>query len=82
MDHIVLCGDFNLVLNPRMDCSNYVSINNPNAHHTLIETLNTYNLKDAFRYFNPDTSRFIWHRRNPIKQARLDYYMFQILLLT
>ena len=71
----MLCGDFNLVLNPRMDCSNYVSINNPNARQTLIETLNTYNLKDAFRYFNPDTSRFTWRRRNPIKQAHLDYYI-------
>ena len=74
MDHIVFCGDFNLVLNPRMDCSNYVSINNPNARQTLFETLNTYNLKDAFRYFNPDTW-FTWHHRNPIKQARLDYYI-------
>ena len=45
MDHIVLCGDFNLVLNPKIDCSNYVGINNPNARQTLIETLNTYNLK-------------------------------------
>ena len=27
MDHLVLCGDFNLVLNPDVDCSNYVSIN-------------------------------------------------------
>ena len=75
MDHIVVCGDFNLVLNPKIDCSNYVGINNPNARQTLIETLNTYNLKDAFRYFNPDTSRFTWRRRNPIKQARLDYYI-------
>ena len=54
MDHIVVCGDLNLVLNPKIDCSNYVSVNNPNARQTLIETLNTYNLKDAFRYFNPD----------------------------
>ena len=75
MDHIVVCGDFNLVLNPKIDCSNYVGINNPNAPQTLIETLYTYNLKDAFRYFNPDTSRFTWRRRNPIKQARLDYYI-------
>ena len=75
MDHIVVCGDFNLVLNPKINCSNYVGINNPNARQTLTETLNTYNLKDAFRYFNPDISRFTWCRTNPIKQARLDYYI-------
>ena len=39
LDHLVLCGDFNLVLNPELDCSNYVSINNPKARLTLIETL-------------------------------------------
>ena len=41
--------DFNLVLNPRMDCLNYVSIKNPNARWILTETLNTYYLKNAFR---------------------------------
>ena len=28
-----------------------------------------------FRQFNPDKKRFTWRRKNPIKQARLDYFL-------
>ena len=73
MDYFVICGDFNLVLDPSLDSSNYVSINNPRAHQTLIESLKVHNLKDVFRYFHPDVRRFTWRRRKPLKQARLDY---------
>ena len=31
----ILCGDFNLVLNPDVDCLNYVNINNPKARVTV-----------------------------------------------
>ena len=48
MEHLVLCGDFNLVLNPDVDCSNYVNINNPKSQSVRMETINVYNLKDAF----------------------------------
>ena len=75
MDRLVLCGDFNLVLNPDVDCSNYVSINNPKSRSVLIETINVYSLKDAFRHFHPNTRRYTWRRKNPIKQARLDYFI-------
>ena len=75
MDHIVLCGDLNLVLDPKIDCSNYVSINNPKARQTLIEILALQNLKDVFRYLHPETRRFTWRRKSPIKQARLDYFI-------
>ena len=29
--HLIICGDFNLVLNTESDYDNYVNINNPNA---------------------------------------------------
>ena len=73
MEHFVICGDFNLVLNPALDCSNYVSINNPRAHETLLESLKVHNLKDVFRYLHHNTRRYTWRRKKPIKQARLDY---------
>ena len=41
----------------------------------MLEIINQYNLKDVFRYLNPDARRYTWRRRNPIKQARLDYYI-------
>ena len=33
------------------------------------------NLVDAFRQLNPNISRFTWRKKNPIKQARLDYFL-------
>ena len=60
MDHLIFCGDFNLVLNPAIDTSKYVSINNPKSRITLLETISTYNLKDAFRHFHPCTCRYTW----------------------
>ena len=75
LDHLLLCGDFNLVLSPEMDSSNYVSINNPRSREVLLDTINLHNLKDAFRHFHPNMRRYTWHRKNPIKQARLDYFI-------
>ena len=74
-DYIVNCGDFNLVLDPILDCKNYVNINNPRARNILLETMKIYNLVDTFRYFHPDVHRYTWRRKNPIKQARLDYVL-------
>ena len=33
--YTLICGDFNLVLNPAMDTHNYLHINNPNARNKL-----------------------------------------------
>ena len=37
--------------------------------------METHNLVDAFRFFHPDIKRYTWRRQNPIKQARLDYFI-------
>ena len=74
-DHLVLCGDFNLVFDPKMDCYNYVSINNPRSRSVIMESMRTHELIDTFRYFHPNTKRYTWRRRNPVKQARLDYFI-------
>ena len=35
----------------------------------------TNNLVDIFRQLHPNTKRYTWRRKNPIKQARLDYFI-------
>ena len=75
MNYLILCGDFNLVLDPKLDSQNYININNPQARKTLTESLTVYNLIDTFRYFHPDLRRYSWRRKNPVKQARLDYFI-------
>ena len=71
--YTIVCGDFNLVLDPNLDSNNYMSVNNPQSRSYKV--LENSKLCDAFRLLNPTAKRFTWRRRNPIKQARLDYFL-------
>ena len=74
-DHLIICGDFNLILNPNLDCYNYKNLNHPKARHKVLNLIEEFGLIDLYRYFHPSTKRFTWRRNNPIKQARLDYFL-------
>ena len=74
-DYTVVCGDFNLVLNPLIDSKNYKQINNPKARTSVLNLMESYGLIDIFRYLNPNTRRYSWRKKNPLKQARLDFYI-------
>ena len=39
-DYNILCGDFNLVLDPLKDSHNYKHINNPKSKHVVLEMIN------------------------------------------
>ena len=74
-DHVIICGDFNLVLNPSLDCHNYTNINNPQARSNVMEMMNSLDLIDSFRYLNNNVKRFSWRKKSSLKQARLDYFL-------
>ena len=74
-DYDIICGDFNLVLNPHMDTFNYKHINNPNARQKVLNMIDDLNLSDIYRQFHPTTRRYTWRRKNPVKQARLDFFL-------
>ena len=38
-DYLLVCGDFNLVLNPDMDCLNYKQIKNPRSRQVVLTML-------------------------------------------
>ncbi len=80
-DNIILCGDFNLVQDTKLDYNNYKHINNKNAHTTVLEIKMQNNLTDPFREFHPNLRRYTWRRKNPIKQARLDFFLVSETLL-
>jgi len=73
-DSFIICGDFNLVIDPAVDYYNYKNINNPKARNKVLELINCYNLVDPFRHLNQSKKRFAWRRTNPIQQARLDLF--------
>ena len=80
-DYTLICGDLNLNLNANMDACNDKHINNPQSRRVLINTMSTSDLIDFFRAIHPKTKRYTWRRQNPIKQARLDYFIGSRTLL-
>ena len=74
-DYTIICGDLNLTLDPKLDSMNYVNINNPRSRLTVHNMINAHELLDAFRYLHKDVKRYTWRKKNPIKQARLDYFL-------
>ena len=73
--YILLCGDLNLVLDPLLDYDHYKHINNPKSRYLLLKIMNSFNLRDTFRLFHPLVRRYTWRRKNPVRQARLDYFL-------
>ena len=71
----IICGDWNLVQNFEKDCHNYLHINNPNSR-AVVETMkNDMNLVDPWRNYNENSTRYTWFKRNPLKKARLDFFL-------
>ena len=51
---VIVCGDFNLLLNPVIDGLNYKHINNPNARNEVLKLISDLNLFDVWREENID----------------------------
>ena len=73
-EYYILCGDFNMILDPGIDCSNYKHINNPNARNEVLNMVQELNLCDVFRNLHPHIRRYTWRTHNPLKQARLKFF--------
>ena len=80
-ENVIMCGDFNLVLNPELDCYNYKHVNNPSARQKVIDIIEDNDYVDVFRQFHPDTLRYTWRKKNPLKQSRLDFFLISGNLL-
>lgn len=76
-ENYIICGDFNFILNPKIDCKYYKedTINNPNARKFILETIEELDLLDIYRELHPDTHRYTWRKKTPRKMARLDFFL-------
>ena len=74
-DRAIICGDWNLIIDPVLDCENYKHINNPKARGVVKELLDDMDYMDAYRLINDNKKSFTWRKLNPEKkQARLDFF--------
>ena len=52
-DYSIFAGDYNVVLDPKIDTKNYLHINNPQAMQELKTQMQNYNLVDIWRELHP-----------------------------
>ena len=60
---------------PDLDYFSYKHVNNIKARDSILKIINENNLFDAYRELHPSTKRYTWRRKNPLKQARLDFFL-------
>ena len=72
----IICGDWNLIIGPELDCENYKHVNNPKAREVVKDLLDELEFMDAYRLINEDKKGSTWRKRNPDKKkARLDLFL-------
>ena len=78
----IKCGDFNLVQIQDLDTSDYTNINNLTAKENVMNLKEEMNLVDQFRKLYGISKQYIWRKRNPLKQARLDFFLVSEALMS
>ena len=73
---IVMGGDFNMIMNPTIDCSNPDRKNNNNSKQILLEYCEQMMLVDIFRLVNPESRKYSWSKTRPsYTGSRIDFFM-------
>ena len=72
---MIICGDWNFILDPEMDSFNYLHVDNLRARRFVLNLIDDDNFKDPWRIMNENLRKYTWRRINPTpKQARLDFF--------
>ena len=75
-DNIIVGGDWNCMLDMKLDSRNYMNTNpRPRTRNKIKEFIVENNLIDIFRELYPNKKAFSWRRFNTAKQGRLDYFL-------
>ena len=64
VDHIVVAGDMNFIIDHKTDCLNYARENNENARRAFLQLADDFNLIDRYiEIFHPNQSKCTWSRK-------------------
>ena len=79
-ENVIMCGDWNLVINTDLDTNNYLHINNPQARNEILDNIiEEDGFLDIYRIVHDEKREYTWSRRNPVrKQARLDFFLISL----
>ena len=61
-DHILLGGDWNLYLDPKIDSLHYTQVRTPGARKVITDAIDNGGFLDAFRHINKNKVDFTWNR--------------------
>jgi hypothetical protein len=74
-NNIIICGDWNLVMNFSLDYCNYKYNNNVKAQAQVESMMFNLDIVDIWRELNPELRRYTWRRNRPFQQSRLDFFL-------
>ena len=57
-------------------------VNNPKSREKVLELIEERSLIDPYRQLYPDSFRYTWRKKNPFRQARLDFFLFTESMFT
>ena len=81
-DNVIICGDWNLTMNPEKDTYNYAIRDRRHRARNLVkQKCAELNLHDIWRMMNENKKQFTWRKNNPVKCARLDFFLISESLL-
>ena len=76
MDHVIMGGDFNTVLDYTVDKSDMTKHRNSKAAEYINSCIETSELLDIWRELYPERHGFTWHKKNPNNlHERLDWFL-------
>jgi exonuclease III len=74
-DFSIYCGDRTLGLDQDRDTYNYLHSHKPDARNSVLSFMERESMCDIWRELNPEAKTFSWRKKNPIKFARLDFFL-------
>ena len=80
--HLILGGDFNLVIRPNLDKSNPKVLTSSNMARALTTLTNQIDCVDAWRSRHPTTKEFSFYSPVHRTYSRIDYFFFYKILLS
>ena len=78
--HMIIGGDFNIALDPDLDCKE-PKVYNPRAREEILNFMEGSNCKDIWRVKNPEIRRLTWSKLHPIQWSHIDYFLVSDSLL-
>ena len=79
--HLILGGDLNLAISPKLDKSNPKALTSSNMARALITLTDQINCVDAWRSRHPTTKEFSFYLHVHRTYSRIDYFFLDKILL-